>query len=131
MWMRGSWRVEIPQLALIAAMFALAAVLWSSMPERMPVHWGFTGEPDRYGGRFEGLLVMPLLAAGLYLLLLFLPRIDPRRPGYESFRGPYLVVRVSVLATIAAVYGLTLLQVRGRSSAFRPGSRYYSGHSSS
>jgi len=44
-----------------------------SAPDRIPVHWDASGHPDRYGGKREGSLLLPLVKLGVYLLL-FLPR---------------------------------------------------------
>ncbi len=111
--MRLTWKSELPQLMLIAGMFVLAAVSWPSAPEQIPVHWHISGRVDRYGGKFEGLLLLPLLALGLYLLLLFLPRIDPRRANYARFRNAYLTVRVAIFLFIALIYGFMLLWIGG------------------
>ena len=111
--MRTNFRTELPQLLLVGAMFVAAAAFWSSAPERIPVHWNIAGNVDRYGGRFEGLLFLPLLTLGLYLLLLLLPRLDPRGANYEKFRGAYSTIRVAVTALVASVYGLILLWIRG------------------
>src|SRR5918997_3029780 len=108
-----TWKTELPQLMLVAAMFVLAAVFWPSAPEQIPVHWDISGQVDRYGRRFEGLLLLPVLALSLYLLLLFLPRIDPRRSNYARFRNAYLTVRVAILVFIALNYGFMLLWVGG------------------
>jgi len=32
-----TWRTELPQLVLIAAMFVVAIAVWPIAPERMPV----------------------------------------------------------------------------------------------
>ena len=45
--MRWSWKTEIPQLAIVAAMFAYSAAVWSSVPDKIPVHWNVAGEVDR------------------------------------------------------------------------------------
>lgn len=111
--MRTNFKTELIQWILIAAMFLFAAISWPSAPDRIPVHWGFSGEPDRYGGKFEGLLLLPLLALGLYLLLLYLPRIDPGRANYERFKGAYSVIRVATLAVLASIHGFILLWIRG------------------
>jgi immunity protein, SdpI family len=113
--MKTDWRAEIPQLAILAAMFILAVMAWPSAPDRLPVHWNWAGEVDRYGGRFEGLLLMPLIATGVYLLLLFAPRIDPGRANYPGFRGTYVFIRTAVLAVMAGLYVLVHLSIRGRS----------------
>ena len=78
--MRFSWRSEWPHVLLLVAMFALAAATWGSAPDRIPVHYGFDGRPDRWGGRFEGLFAMPLTAFGVYVLMLLFPASTPVAP---------------------------------------------------
>lgn len=111
--MRTNWRTEWPHWAMLAAMFLLAAATWSWAPDRLPVHWGLGGEVDRYGGRFEGLLGLPALALGLYLLLRWLPRIDPGRANYAQFAGAYALIRLAALAMLALTYGAMHLSLRG------------------
>ncbi len=116
--MRTNLRIEVVQWVLIGAMFVLAVVVWSSAPDRIPVHWGPTGEPDRYGGKVEGLLLLPLLTLGIYLLMLLLPKMDPRRDNYSSFEGAYGVIRLSTVVFLALLYGLVLLWIEGVESDF-------------
>lgn len=111
--MRTTWKTELPQLTLILAMLVLAAASWSSAPGKIPVHWDLSGQPDRYGGKFEGLLLLPLVALGVYLLLLLLPRVDPRRANYALFKGAYLAIRVTILVFLALIYGFVLLWIGG------------------
>lgn len=59
--MRTAWRSELPQLSLIAAMFVTVIVTWPFAADQVPVHWNAAGEVDRYGGRMEGLLGIPVL----------------------------------------------------------------------
>ena len=87
--MRASLRTELPHLAVIAAMFVLAAATWSAAPDRIPVHWDLAGRVNRCGGKFEGLLLMPLLTLGIYLLFLVAPRFDLGRANYARFWRPY------------------------------------------
>jgi uncharacterized membrane protein len=111
--MKFSWRSEWPHLVLLAGMFALAAASWSTAPDRIPVHWGLRGGPDRFGGRFEGLLAIPLLTAGLYLLMLFLPRIDPGRANYAAFSHAYATFRLALVVLMATLYGAIHLWLHG------------------
>ena len=112
--MKTGWRVEAPQLVLIAAMFAAAAFAWPVAPDRIPVHWNAAGAIDRYGGRFEGLLLLPLIALGIYLLMRFLPNLDPGRANYARFGGVYAAIRIGILALMAAIQGVTLFSVLER-----------------
>jgi uncharacterized membrane protein len=111
--MKTNWRREVPSLLLLAVMLVLLATTWPVAPDRVPVHWNAAGEIDRYGSKAFGLLFPPVLAFGLYLLLLFAPRVDPGRANYASFPDTYLVIRTAVLATIAFFYGVTCLSARG------------------
>ncbi len=111
--MKLSWRTELPQWLILGGMFLLAASSWSRTPDRVPVHWGLQGQVDRYGGRFEGLLGIPLLALGIYAAMLLLPRVDPGRANYERFAGAYATTRIAVLTLMAAIYGIIHLWVRG------------------
>ncbi len=108
-----NWRNEIVSLFLVAAMYILAIAVWNTMPDSIPVHFGLNGQPDRYGGKFEGLLTMPLTATGVYLLFYFLPYIDPRGGRYARFAGAYAIIRTAVIALLAAVQVVIILQARG------------------
>lgn len=75
--MRTNIRIELPQWVLIAAMFGLAAFFWGSAPESIPVQWGISGQPDRYGGKFEGLLAIPFINARGLLAALVPAQVGP------------------------------------------------------
>lgn len=111
--MKTSWRVELVQLAIIAGLFGRAIVLWPSAPERMPVHFDIAGNADRYGGKAEGLLLMPAVTFGIYVLLRVLPSIDPARANYPAFAGAYTILRVSAVVVMALVDAAILLPVMG------------------
>lgn len=111
---------EVLQLGIIAAMFIAAAVRWGSVPDRIPTHWNAAGQVDGYGGKFSGLLLMPIITAGLYLLLKYIPRIDPARRNYESFAGTYLLIRVVLTVYMAFIYAVLLLAI-GREETFPVG----------
>jgi immunity protein, SdpI family len=102
---------ETVQIGLIVAMFVVAAVRWGSVPDQIPVHWNAAGDVDGYAGRFVGLLLLPIITAGLYFLLKFIPRIDPANRNYESFAGTYLLVRVLLTVYMAFIYVVTNLAI--------------------
>ncbi len=67
------WTIFVVSLVLgLWAYFALPV-------SRMPVHLNFYGEVDRYGSKFSGTLLFPLMILGIGLLMLYLDRIDPMR----------------------------------------------------
>ena len=111
--MKPDWRMEVPLLLLLAGMFVLGFATLPTAPDRIPMHWGITGQVDRYGGRLEGLFAVPGLGVLIYLMMLFLPRIDPGRANYERFAGVYYTVRAAVMLVFAVLYGVIHLVIRG------------------
>lgn len=111
--MRLSSRTELPQCIIIAAMFVAAALVWPTAPDRLPVHWDIHGQVNGYGGKFEGLLLLPLITLGIYLLLVFLPRFDPRYANYARFATVYSVIRAAIIVVMALIQAATLLWIKG------------------
>jgi uncharacterized membrane protein len=74
----------------------LAAILWGvafgvyntlQLPDRVPVHFGLDGTPDRFGNRLEagfGLLVVILAALLVNLIVVWLLRTDTKAQAQES-----------------------------------------------
>jgi uncharacterized membrane protein len=106
-------RTELPQLLLIAAMFALAAWSWQRLPEQIPTHWNLQGEVDGQGSKLVGLLLLPLTVVGIYVAMLLMPFVDPGRANYQNFTTTYNVMRLLIVAFLAAVYLATLAAAFG------------------
>ncbi len=100
--MKIYWRNEIVPIVLIAASFILAAAVWPHAPDRIPVHWGLSGQPNGYAGKV-GLFYPALIALGVYALMLFLPRVDPRGRNYDRFRGAYTFIRMAIVAALVCI----------------------------
>jgi uncharacterized membrane protein len=91
-------------LAALIVMFAASLYAWPRVAEMLPVHWGFSGEPDRFGGRFEGLLLLPLVTLGVYALVTWLPRLD--RKGARNSVVIGVVRSITVVGMTALHLGL-------------------------
>lgn len=72
---------------------------WSNLPDQLPTHFDLKGEANGYGSK----LVFIYLPLGLYLLLLVLPLIDPRKRNYEIFSDTYFKLRVILSLFIGIV----------------------------
>ena len=100
---------------VILAMFALSLYAWMQVPEgsRLPVHWGASGRPDRYGSKFEALMLIPIMAVLLTILFAIIPAIEPRQKHMQQSRRSYLVIWALVLGILAVVHGLLVLTALG------------------
>lgn len=67
-------------LALIILGFVLAGLFFSVAPDQVPVHYGASGQIDRWGSKYEMLLlpVINLLFGGF---MVWLARREPDRAG--------------------------------------------------
>lgn len=92
------------------SIFALliSALLWSKVPELMPIHWDAHGQPDRFASRAFGLTLMPALTFALPVLMLSLPLIGPRRKTVE--RSTRVLGTISV-ATSAFFFALHIIML--------------------
>ena len=95
-------------VSIIAGCWAFSLVVFSRLPERIPVHWDFSGDPNRYGSRIEGAFLMPTLMIALYLIMQWYPSRDPRSPNIAKFRGAYDTVVAATIAFLAVVHVLAL-----------------------
>jgi uncharacterized membrane protein len=93
---------------LIVAAVAFSIAVWSRLPERMPVHWGLHGDVNGYGSRVQGAFLLPGIMLLIWLLMKFLPRIDPRRANYAKFADTYDLL-VNSLVVLFAVMHLALI----------------------
>ena len=91
-----------PLLIVGSALFSVA--MYSRLPARMPVHWNFHGEIDRYGSPLEGAFFFPAMMLLLWGIMRLLPRIDPRRANYAKFADTYSLLVNSLMALFAVMH---------------------------
>lgn len=105
--MKLSWQRWLA-LATVVIMFVTGLAIYSRLPEQVASHWDISGQADSFSSRFWGAFGIPLLSCGLYLLMLVLPVIDPKRSNIEKFRSSYDLFAAGVMLFLAYLYGLTL-----------------------
>lgn len=101
-------RREWPAFLALVLAFIGTALLFSRLPDPMPTHWNAAGVADGYSSRRVGAWLMPLTAVGMYLLMVVLPRLDPRRANIERFSDTYALLRVGITIFFVLIQGLIL-----------------------
>jgi hypothetical protein len=91
-------------IEIAAACFAVLPALlllrvWNSLPDRIPVHFGFDGRPDRWGRRRQAWIV-PCLALAIYGVLSYLGGawawLMDNQPGVPHGKEPMLLMRLPI-----------------------------------
>jgi len=80
---------EMTILGIILFSFIIGISFYPQMPDKMALHWNAQGREDGYMSKFWGLFLIPFILAGLALLFVAIPRIDPLRANIEKFRKYY------------------------------------------
>ncbi|MGV8168797.1 MAG: SdpI family protein [Candidatus Nanoarchaeia archaeon] len=96
-------------IVLIILSFLIGAFLYSQLPDKLASHWNAVGDVDGYMSKFWGLFLLPLLCVVMFLLLVFLPKIDPLRKDMEGFRDQYDFFIALLFSFMFYLYLLTLL----------------------
>lgn len=106
---------EIAPLFVIFLMLVAVFVFYSSpcLPDQLPIHWNASGEIDDWANKNFVILFFPVLTLGLYLLLTFLPLVDPFRENYKKFVLPYFLIRLFLVLLFAFFYFYTLWATLG------------------
>jgi uncharacterized membrane protein len=102
-----------PALLLILGGLAAGVLLYSHLPDRVPSHWNIRGEVDAYSSRFWGAFGIPLMNAGIYVLMSALPSIDPRRQNYAKFAGTYRQFKLLMAVFFTGLYSLVIANSLG------------------
>lgn len=102
-------RVEWLMIGIVLLTFALGAIVYPRMPERVASHWNERGEVNGYMTRVWGVFLVPAMSAGLLVLLLLVPKIDPYKANIAAFRRTYDAFLVGFLVFMLYIYALTLV----------------------
>jgi len=94
-------------LILIAADLGFTLAVYQQLPDRVPTHFGTAG-PNATSSKAVAAWVMPAITLGIWVLLRWLPSIDPRRDNYGAFRWAYDSVVFGVVAALVVIHATVL-----------------------
>ena len=89
---------ELWLIAIVLLPIAMLIIVWNRLPAQMPLQWDLNGQPNFYGPRWS----YPVIAIGIYILLLVLPGIDPLKKNYEIFGDSYFKLRLILVLFFSA-----------------------------
>lgn len=107
---RAFWTVLFAAAAVHLLAYALLA--YPAMPQTVPTHWGADGAVDGWGDK-AGTLVMAAMPLVVALVMLAVPRLDPKGRNFERFRGVYLGMSAALTLFMVAVAWMTPLTAFG------------------
>lgn len=86
--------------------------VYNYLPDKIPQHWNIKGEVDRWGDR-NSVFITALIPIALYLLLILVPKIDPKRNSYSKHKKAYSIFRVLIILFLIGIHWATILYSLG------------------
>lgn len=97
-------------LPTVFLLVAIGAGIWffPDLPDRIPTHWGFSGEPNGYSSRQFGAFFTPFLMVLTFVLLRVLPAFGPERGSRSGSQDGLDALLNGVLGVLLTIHVLTL-----------------------
>lgn len=103
--------IEVFTLLIVVTGFVIPAVLYSGLPNEIPVHFDLNGDPDSY--RPKALIwILPAASLLLYLFttgLAYLPKLLNRRAPVINDKVERLYRRVKLMFSLVKLTGAAIL----------------------
>ncbi|MES2813147.1 MAG: SdpI family protein [Bacteroidota bacterium] len=102
---------EFPYLSVAILPFIYLTFIWNQLPAKVPMHMQLNGEVDRWGNKSELIFMIFMLTGFTYLLLRYLPKIDPKQKiqnmgkKFDSLR-----LMLTIFLSVLAIYILYTIQ---------------------
>jgi uncharacterized membrane protein len=100
-------------ILMIAAMTAITAYYYASLPELIAVHWNFAGKVDGYGPRWYAWLTGPIMMTGFLLFAVVLPWLSPKQFEVQTFAATFSYMMVVPVALFAGIEIILLCAALG------------------
>ena len=100
--MKSIIRKDLPIIAIVLLPFVYLAYIWNDLPEKVPMHWNINGDVDRFGSKYELLLIPILLPLLIYIIFLIVPKIDPKN-RLKEMGGKYQSLKTLLTIFMSAL----------------------------
>lgn len=94
-------------IPLLLAPFIASLLLWDQLPDEVPTHFNFKGEADDWGPKWMNAIMLPLIGVGLYVLLLVVPIIDPKKK-ISNIQKPVSAIRIIMSLFFVGIYAFVM-----------------------
>ena len=75
--MKNKFTIIITSVIVLIPML-VGVAFWDALPEQVAIHWGASGEPDRWCAKAFAVYAVPLIMVALHWACLFATRFDKR-----------------------------------------------------
>lgn len=95
---------ELPIMAVALIPIIYLIYTWNQLSSKIPMHWNIEGEIDRYGSKNELLFLTVGLSVFMYVLMLFVPKIDPKNKLKNANKYHSIRLVTSIFITVLLIF---------------------------
>ncbi|MGA8263509.1 MAG: SdpI family protein [Ignavibacteriaceae bacterium] len=110
--MKWNFKRDIFPLSMILIFLAVCWYFYSILPGTIPSHFNAKGLPDNYSSKDSMILVGIATSVVLYLVLTFIPMIDPFWKKIEKKYDVFLLFRDLTVAFIVFMFSLSFISAK-------------------
>ncbi|WP_165445099.1 SdpI family protein [Gracilibacillus phocaeensis] len=100
-------------IALIIATLGMWFISYPYLPNDLPMHWGTDGSVTWSAPKSIGVLINMGLLILIYIMFVWIPKLDPKRKGYLLQSRAYRVVIYATMLLLVFVNVLVVVQSLG------------------
>jgi len=86
-----TFKIRKGMIILILISIIATIFIYTSLPGKIPIHWNVKGEIDAYRSK-SFIWFTALLPLVIYLLMIYIPEIDPKRESYKKHKKAYEIL---------------------------------------
>lgn len=116
--MKLTLKKELPLIGIVLAPFVYLAIIWNTLPEKVPTHWNYKGEVDKWGDKYSLIALLFLLPVLTYVLMLVVPKIDPKKK-IEQMGGKYYQLKF-IMVLFMSMFAFIILHLTENPSVSSP-----------
>jgi uncharacterized membrane protein len=81
---KKNWKLLIITSVIILLPILVGLILWSRLPEQVPIHWNATGEIDGWSRKAMAVFGMPLFFLAIHWITLLVTSADPKKKNHSE-----------------------------------------------
>lgn len=98
----------ITQIILVVIIIAVALFTYNLLPDQVITHWNIDWQADGRWSKIWLYLWIPATALFIFVLMKFLPKLDPKKEKYELFDDAYQWIQTTLLAFFAYLFAVSI-----------------------
>jgi uncharacterized membrane protein len=107
--MKLSMKHEIVPIGILVVLLILSFYFYPGLPDKVASHFNMSGTPDGYSPKLQFMMIFWGICIGMYLILTFIPLIDPFWKKIESRYGTLLLLRDFAMLFMVFIFVVSII----------------------